>query len=356
MRVLISGGGTGGHIFPALAVAQALSELDPGGEVLYVGRRGGMEEGIVPDHGLRLEGLDIRGIQPEMWKNWRLPYQLPGSVARAWSLIRRFDPAVVFGTGGYVVGAVGAAALLARRPLFLMVPDAYPGRAIRALGRRSETVFSAFETTAGWLPRAHVELSGTPLRKEFWHLPERRIDGLTRLLVFGGSQGAHRLNVAVEEALKELMTLPGLHVHHISGKHDHDQLVAFRNALPEDTGVRYQLEDFNDNMLEAYQAADLVLARAGGSVAELTAVGLPMILVPGAFAGGHQRANAEPLVRAGAAIEVPDDELSGVRLTSEIKRLYSDPARLQAMARASRAEGRPRAALRIAEAILSGAR
>lgn len=315
-----------------------------------------MEESIVPEHGLRIEGLDIRGIQPELWKNWRLPYQLPASVARAWSLIRKFDPAVVFGTGGYVVGAVGAAALLARKPLFLMVPDAYPGRTIRVLGPRARTVFSAFDTTAGWLPRARVQLSGTPLRREFWDLPERRVGGLTRLLVFGGSQGAHRLNTAVEESIKQLMDLPGLQVHHISGKNDHEQLVAFRRALPPASQARYELEAFNDNMIDAYRAADLVVARAGGSVAELTAAGLPMILVPGAFAGGHQRANAEPLVRVGAAIEVPDEELSGVRLAAEVRRLAADPGRLQKMAGASRSQGRPRAALAIAHAILESVR
>jgi len=315
-----------------------------------------MEEGIVPDHGLPMTVLDLTGIQPEIWKNWRLPYQLPASVARAWSTIRRFDPAVVFGTGGYVVGAVGAAALLARRPLFLMVPDAYPGRAIRALGPRARAVFSAFETTSGWLPRAHVVLSGTPLRREFWNLPERRVERLTRLLVFGGSQGARRLNTAVEEALKDLMELPGLRIHHISGSSDHQQLAAFRSALSPDIQARYRLEAFNDNMIQAYQSADLVVARAGGSVAELTAVGLPMILVPGAFAGGHQRHNAEPLVRSGAAVVVPDEEFSGVRLASEVRRLAGEPARMQAMADASRAQGRPRAALAIARTMLEWAR
>ena len=306
----------------------------------------------MPDHGLRLEGLDITGIQPEMWKNWRLPYQLPASVARAWRTIRRFDPAVVFGTGGYVVGAVGAAALVARKPLFLMVPDAYPGRTIRALGPRAKTVFSAFESTAGWLPRARVVRSGTPLRREYWSLPERRVEQLTRLLVFGGSQGARRLNTAVEEALKDLMELPGLSVHHISGTTDHAQLEAFRTALSPGVQARYRLEAFNDKMVEAYQSADLVVARAGGSVAELTAVGLPMILVPGAFAGGHQRHNAEPLERAGAAVVVPDQEFSGVRLAGEVRRLAGAPARLQAMARASQALGRPRAALAIARTLL----
>jgi UDP-N-acetylglucosamine--N-acetylmuramyl-(pentapeptide) pyrophosphoryl-undecaprenol N-acetylglucosamine transferase len=315
-----------------------------------------MEEDIVPSHGVPMEGIDIRGIQPELWKNWRLLYQLPTAVARARSLIRRFNPGVVFGTGGYVVGAVGAAAILDRRPLYLMVPDAYPGRSIRALGPRARTVFSNFEATAGFLPRARVRVTGTPLRKEFWNLPERPVTELRRILVFGGSQGARRLNRAVEEALKDLMELPGISVHHISGATDHEQLDLFRRALPPEVQARYELEAFNDNMVEALQQADLVIARAGGSVAELTAIGLPMILVPGPFAGGHQRMNAAPLVAAGAAIVVPDEECSGVRLATEIRRLAAEPSRLAAMAAASRAQGKPRAAISIAQELLEVAR
>jgi UDP-N-acetylglucosamine--N-acetylmuramyl-(pentapeptide) pyrophosphoryl-undecaprenol N-acetylglucosamine transferase len=314
-----------------------------------------MEEGIVPAHGVPLEGIDISGIQPEMWKNWRLAYQLPAAVARARSLIRRFNPGIVFGTGGYVVGAVGAGAILDRRPLYLMVPDAYPGRTIRALAPRAKAVFSAFEATTRFLPRARVRLTGTPLRKEFWNLPERQVTGLRRILVFGGSQGARRLNRAVEEAIKDLMELPGISIHHISGETEYEQLDLFRQALPAEVGARYQLEAFNDSMIDAYQASDLVIARAGGSVAELTAVGLPMILVPGPFAGGHQRFNAEPLAEAGAAIVVPDEEFSGARLAAEIRRLAADSSRLSAMAGASRALGRPRAALAVAQELLEAA-
>ncbi|GAC1585063.1 MAG: undecaprenyldiphospho-muramoylpentapeptide beta-N-acetylglucosaminyltransferase [Candidatus Dormibacteria bacterium] len=312
-----------------------------------------MEEEIVPAHGLALETLTIRGIQPEPWKNWRLPYQLPASIARAAGIIRRFDPAVVFGTGGYVVGAVGAAALLRRRPLFVMVPDAYPGKTIRALSRPARRVFAAFETTAGFLPGAHVEVSGTPLRREFWDLPVRPRNVLQRVLVFGGSQGAHRLNRAVEESLKSLMEIPGLSIHHVSGRADHADLQAFRSALPEEVQGRYRVEAFEQDMVSRLQEADLVIGRAGGSVAEMTAVGVPMLLVPGPFAGGHQRFNAEPLAAAGAAVWVPDDEFSGVRLAAEVGRIAAEPGRLEAMARASRAVGRPGAALDIARALLA---
>ena len=309
----------------------------------------------MPSHGLDLETISIRGIQPEPWKNWRLPYQLPAAVARATRVIRRFDPAVVFGTGGYVVGAVGLASVLTGRPLFLQVPDAYPGKTIRALSGRARTVFAAFDATRGFLPRAQVEVSGTPLRREFWDLPERPRHELRRLLVFGGSQGARRLNRAVEESLKALMELPGLSIHHVTGQADHADLAAFHDA-PAEIQARYRVEAFEGDMVGRLQEADLVIGRAGGSaMAEMTAVGVPMILVPGPFAGGHQRLNAEPLADAGAAVVVPDEEFSGVRLAAEVNRIAAEPGRLAEMAVASRAQGKPRAALTIAQALLEAA-
>jgi UDP-N-acetylglucosamine--N-acetylmuramyl-(pentapeptide) pyrophosphoryl-undecaprenol N-acetylglucosamine transferase len=315
-----------------------------------------MEERIVPEHGLALETVALGGIQPEVWKNWRLPYQIPAAVARAAGIIGRFDPDLVFGTGGYVVGAVGAAAVIRRKPLYLQVPDAYPGRTIRALARRARTVFAAFDSTAAFLPGAHVEVTGTPLREELWEPPERPRQQLRTVLVFGGSQGARRLNLAVEEALRSLMEIPGLRLHHICGAVAFEQLGRFRNALPEPVRARYTLEAFSAEMAGLLAEADLVVARAGGSaVAEMTAVGVPMILVPYPFAGGHQRFNAEPAVSAGAAVLVPDAELSGVRLATEVQRLAAHPDRLASMAAASRGLGCPGAARAVARALLEAA-
>lgn len=363
MRVLISGGGTGGHIFPALAVAQALAEIQPAADILYVGRRGGMEEQIVAGAGYRAEMIGIRGIQDEWYRNVPLLYSLPAAIARASGLIRRFQPQVVFGSGGYVVGAVGAAALLHRRPLVLQVPDAVPGRAIRRLSGRAFAVCSAFGETAQHLPGARVVLTGNPLRPEFVRrarelraAPPRDVDRLRRLVVFGGSQGANRLNTAVAEALKDLLELPDLTVHHICGDLDFDQLHAMRIGLPSELGARYTVERFTAVMDQVLSGADLVLARAGGSIAELTALGLPMILVPYPYAGGHQRSNAEPLVAAGAAVLVPDAELSGIRLLREVNRLAGDPQLLTAMARNSLGLGRPDAAHDVARLVVEAAK
>lgn len=365
MRVLISGGGTGGHIFPALAVARALTQRVPDIELLYIGRRGGMEEEIVPGLGLPLETLAIRGVQDDGWRNLPLLYAIPAAVLRATSLVRRFAPDVVFGTGGYVVGPVGAAASLVRRPLVLQLPDAVPGRTIRLLSRRARAVCVAFDASAARLPGANVVVTGTPLRPEFEAAAQKRRSGrqpqglsLRRLAVIGGSQGARRINTALEEALKGLLELPGLTIHHVSGQLDYERLHAMRSGLSAEARERYTLEAFTPSLDTVLAGADLVISRAGGStVAELTALGLPMVLVPYPHAGGHQRFNAEPAVRGGAAAVVPDEELSGVRLLSEVKRLSGEPgaARLRSMAAASLALGRPDAAERVADVVLDAA-
>jgi len=203
VRVLISGGGTGGHIFPALAAAQALSDLDPGGEVLYVGRRGGIEEEIVSGQSLNMETLPMRGVQEEMWRNLPLVYALPASITRARRIIARFRPDAVLGTGGYVTAPVGVAALVRRVPLFLQEQNAVPGRTTRTLASRARTVATAYEDTAKRLPKARAVWTGTPVRPEF-RAVGHSIDGLSRLVVVGGSQGAHRINLAVAESLKAL--------------------------------------------------------------------------------------------------------------------------------------------------------
>jgi len=322
-----------------------------------------MEEQIVPEAGFTLETLAIRGVQDEPWRNLPLLYAVPAAVQRAATLLRRFQPDVVFGTGGYVVGPVGAAAVLLRRPLVLQLPDAVPGRTVRLLGRRASAVCVAFPESAARLRGARVEVTGTPLREEFAQAAAARAGGratgvLRRLVVIGGSQGARRLNLAVEEAIKQLLEFPGLTVHHLSGTLDHERLSAMRSGLPDELQARYVLEAFNPRPWNVLAGADLVLSRAGGSaVAELTALGLPMILVPYPYAGGHQRFNAEPAARAGAAVIVPDAELSGVRLLSEVARLAGErgAGSLEAMARASRSLGRPDAAERVAGIVLEAA-
>jgi UDP-N-acetylglucosamine--N-acetylmuramyl-(pentapeptide) pyrophosphoryl-undecaprenol N-acetylglucosamine transferase len=321
-----------------------------------------MEERIVVEGGIDLETIGIRGLQPGMWRNLPMAYSLPAAIARATSLMRRFRPDVVFGTGGYVVGPVGVAAGLLRRPLVLQLPDAIPGRTMRLLAPRAKTVCVAFESSRTRL-RGRTELTGTPLRPGFAAAGRARRadprpwpDSPRRVVVFGGSQGAHRLNTAVAEGLKDLLESPELEVHHVGGEVDYHQLRAMRSGLPPDMSRRYTPEAFSDDMENVMVSADLVIGRAGGSaIAEMTAVGVPMILVPYPYARGHQRFNTEPAERAGAAVVVPDEEFSGVRLVDEVRRLGATPGRLARMAQASLAIGRPDAAAAVARLVVEAA-
>jgi UDP-N-acetylglucosamine--N-acetylmuramyl-(pentapeptide) pyrophosphoryl-undecaprenol N-acetylglucosamine transferase len=321
-----------------------------------------MEERIVPGAGIELETIKVRGLHEEMWRNLPLAVAVPAAVARASGIVGRFKPDAVFGTGGYVVGPVGMAASLRRKPLVLQLPDAVPGRTIRLLAPRAETVCVAFESSIARL-KGNARVTGTPLRPEFAAIGRARRESprkwpLTprRLVVFGGSQGAHRLNTAVAEGLKALLEDPGLTVHHVCGEKDREQLRAMRTGLPPAWQARYVVEAFSDEMAGLMESADLVVARAGGSaIAEATAVGVPMVLVPYPYAGDHQRFNAEPVEQAGAAVVVPDGEFSGIRLVQEVRRLGAEPGRLARMASASLAFGRPGAALDVARTVLQAA-
>lgn len=316
----------------------------------------------MPAAGLDLETIKVRGLQDEPWRNLPLAVAVPAAVARASAIIGRFKPDAVFGTGGYVVGPVGVAARLRRTPLVLQLPDAVPGRTIRVLAPGATAVCVAFDSSVARL-KARAVLTGTPLRPEFAALGRARRahprpwpEAPRRLVVFGGSQGAHRLNTAVAEGLKTLLEEPGLSVHHVCGEGDHEPLHAMRAGLPAEWRDRYLVEAFNDDMAGLMESADLVVARAGGSaIAEMTAVGVPMVLVPYPYAGDHQRFNAEPAERAGAAVVVPDSEFSGVRLVGEVRRLGAEPGRLPRMVAASLALGRPDAALEVARVVLDAA-
>ena len=317
----------------------------------------------MPQHGVAMQPIAMRGVQEEMWRNLPLAYALPASIVQASRTIGAFRPDAVLGTGGYITAPVGLAALLRRLPLVLQEQNAVPGRTTRTLARRARVVATAFAVTATHLRGVRTVHTGTPLREEFAEAGRRvrqapAAEGrqLRRVVVMGGSQGAHRINRAVAEAIKSLLELPGLTVHHVCGKLDIGDLAAMRAGLDAGARERYVVEDFNERMLDVLVDADLVLSRAGGSaLAELTALGIPLILVPYPFAGGHQRFNAEPVARAGAAVVIPDEELSGVRLIAEVTRFAREPRLLQEMRRASLECGRPDAARAVAQLVLEAA-
>lgn len=393
VRVLICGGGTGGHIYPALQVSQSLfavlnegtrplvrevPALDQGGDpealrsasdltLLYVGADSELDRRIVGDAGVPFIGLDVGGIRGKRLVTAAINL-LRHAVAlpRALALVRRFRPDVVLVAGGYVCVPVALAAWLLRVPLVVMTVDIVPGWAISFTCRLGTVVTAAFPEALAHLPRplgggGRMVLAGYPLRTEFRSVnrPEARASlGLgvdePLLVVFGGSQGARRINFALQEALPTL--LPEVRIVHVTGRRDAESLAVARQALPDHLSDRYTQYPYLDavEMARVLAAADVAVCRSGaGAIAELAAVGLPAVLVPGEFS--HQDLNAHYMAEQGAAITVPDAALDADTLAQAVLGLLHDRCRLAAMVEASRALARPDAADRIARVVLTTA-
>jgi len=337
MRLLIAGGGTGGHLYPALAVARAFRADEPSGAVLLVGRKGGPEERLVPAAGFELETVRVRGLDRDApWKNLALPALAPLALRAALRIVDRFRPDVVLGMGGYVMAPAVAAARIRRLPYVLHEKDVRPGLATRYFAANAAAVCTTLPGTESRLRGVRVVMTGVPLREGF----QRRTPDVPprRLLVTGGSQGARRLNQAVWSALDGLCQRFE-EVVHVTGQQGADE-------LPQHARDRYRGIAFTDDMAALMARADLIVSRAGvGTIAEAAAVGLPMVLVPGTFGGGHQEENAAAMVSAGAAVRIADDELDGDSLLRTIDGLEAD--RIRAMAKASAAAGRHDAAQRV---------
>src|SRR5436190_284612 len=337
MRLLIAGGGTGGHLYPALAVARAFRAEGPNGAVLIVGRAGGPEERLVPEAGFDLQTVRVRGLDRDSpWKNVALPVLIPLALRSALRIVDRFRPDVVLGMGGYVMAPAVAAARMRRIPYVLHEKDVRPGLATRYFAGGAAAVCTTLPGTEKRLSNSNVVQTGVPLREGF----ARRTPAVPprRLLITGGSQGARRLNDATWSALAELCG--GFEeVIHVAGEQG-------KEGVAQHTRERYTGMAFADDMAALMARADLIVSRAGvGTIAEATAVGLPMVLVPGKFGGGHQEENAEAMVAAGTAIRISDDAITGDSLLRALDGL--DGERLRAMARASAAAGRRDAAQRV---------
>lgn len=353
MRYLVSGGGTGGHVYPALAVARALRDAQPDLELSYVGGVRGMERRIVGDllpyHRLVVRSLRSAGRDVHLVLD---PLRLGASVPQAWALLARLRPQVVFTTGGYLGIPLVMAARARGIPSLVWEGNVIPGRATRAVGRLATRVAVSFPPTLAAFPGKSF-VSGTPIRSfEGISRPSARADlGVAPddrlLLVFGGSQAVARLTSALLGALPKL--LPDWRVLHLAGEAGMQQAQDARDALAEPMRDRYRPVPFlTDEMAEALVAADLVLGRAGSSTcAEVAAVGVASILVPYPYAGAHQRANAAWLADGHAAVVVPDAQLDAERLLAEATALRDEATRLR-QADAARALGRPDAAAAIA--------
>jgi UDP-N-acetylglucosamine--N-acetylmuramyl-(pentapeptide) pyrophosphoryl-undecaprenol N-acetylglucosamine transferase len=350
---VITGGGTGGHVFPALAVARVLRER--GARLLFIGTREGMESQLVPEAGFEIEFLRIGGLnRVGLRRQLQTALQLPWSLARAWRLLGQFQPQAVFSTGGYVAGPVMVAALARRIPLIVMEPNGIPGLANRRVGGRVYRALLGFESASKWFPAGKSEITGLPVRPEFFEVQPKRSGPFT-VLITGGSRGARTLNRA-SRASWSLIREAGAPVRivHQTGAAEYDALASeFRNA-----GVAGEVVPFIRNMAEAFANADLVIGRAGaGAVNEIAAAGMPTVLVPLPFAADdHQRSNAESFVEAGAARMVLDRDMNGRRLFEEIEKLRQNPGELHEMRQRVRQFAKARAAERAAEVLEQAAR
>jgi UDP-N-acetylglucosamine--N-acetylmuramyl-(pentapeptide) pyrophosphoryl-undecaprenol N-acetylglucosamine transferase len=348
----MAGGGTGGHVIPALAVARELRSR--GHNVSFVGTDRGLEAKLVPKEGFRLERIEIGALNRVSFSQKLFTLaRLPFTTLRCGSMIR--SASAVFSMGGYVAGPPVMAALLGRVPVVVMEPNAVPGFTNRVIGRFVSRALLSFPETARYFPRSRTELTGLPVREEFFRIAPKPRGAVLQVLITGGSQGSRTLNRAVREswALFRKSGFP-VRIVHQSGAAEFD---ALRESFAQ-MKVEGEVVPFITDMPAAFAAADLVVSRSGaGAVSEVAAAGKPSILVPFPFAADdHQTRNAEAMERGGAARLVRDEEMNGDKLVSLVLELVKAPKTLEAMAAAARQFAHPGAARKAADTLEQVAR
>lgn len=354
----MAGGGTGGHLFPALALAAEFGKRGEGIEITFAGARGGLEERVVPRHGYPLILFDVEGIKRRTGlKRVSAVFRAFGATLKAVRILKELRPDGVIGSGSYSSAPVVMAARMLGIKTAIMEQNAMPGLTNRILGKVVKRIYIAFPEARAYFPSARTLLTGNPVRMEIIEKIKDRAVGIRdrddrfTVLVFGGSQGATAINAAFLDAAEFLTDVwPNLRVIHQTGEEGYESaLAAYKRKR-----LKVDLYKFIDDMAGAYFSSDLAVCRAGAtSIAELTAFGLAMILVPYPFAADdHQSVNARSLTRAGAAVTIRQDKLTGRSLADAVRRFYEDRAELKRTSANSRALGRPGAAGAIAEDFL----
>ena len=346
MTIVIAAGGTGGHLYPAVALAREFLRHDPTTKVLFVGTARGLESHVLAHEGFDLALISAKPVMGKgLWGAMTGLCALPVSLWQCLKILRTRRTDLVIGVGGYTSPMMLLAAALTGVTRVILEPNANPGMANKAVGPFAQRVFLAFESAADSFNRSKVRVVGTPIRKAFLDgvQQSKEKSGSFHLLIFGGSQGAKAINTAVMEGLAELMRqLPHLTVTHQTGESDHARVAeAYRRA-----GIKSQVVPFLYDMPAALRQADLVVARAGAmTVAELTACGKPAILIPLPSAiYDHQTRNAKVMEAAGAAVVLPQSALTGPLLVRTVTSILGDPERVQVMGAAGLAMRRTDAA------------
>lgn len=350
--LLFAGGGTGGHVFPMIAVAEAVRALAPEVRAVFVGTARGLEARAVPERGYELELMQILPLRGGGAGGFlRGAWRAAGSLPEARGLVQRLRPAAILSVGGYAAGPVALAGWSLGVPLALLEPNSVMGLANRLVAPLARRGYVAFEAAERHFRRGRVQRVGVPLRPGFAPVPYALPAGALKLLVLGGSQGAKALNEAVPRAVARLGT--AVEVVHQCGPAHAAAVTALYNELG--LAERARVIPFIDDMPAALAASELVIGRAGaGALSEICAVGRPSLLVPYPFAADdHQRVNAEALAGEGAAVCVRNSDATPERLAAEVEKLAADRAQLVRMAERAREFGRPEAAQRIALDLLS---
>jgi len=344
---VMAGGGTGGHVMPALAVARELRAR--GHAVRFIGTRRGLEARLAPAEGFPIEWIEIGGLmRVGLRKTLVTLGELPFSIWAVSRMLDRERPAAVFSTGGFVAGPVLLAALGKRIPIVIMEPNAIPGFTHRKLARFVSRALVSFPETARWFPDSVTEVTGLPVREEFFTIPPKPRGARLTVLITGGSQGSRTLNRAVKESWP-LWDKSAVRLIHQTGPSAYEALAPeFRES-----GIEGEMAPFVADMPAAFASADVVVSRAGMStVSELAAAGKPSLLVPlPTAADQHQLRNAEAMEKIGAARVVLDAELTGARLVEEVSRLARTPGLLEKMGEAARSFAKPGAARRAADVL-----
>lgn len=355
LRVIIAGGGTGGHLFPGLALAEEMIGRKRQAEVLFVGTARGLESRIVENLGFRLALIDIGGIVGKgIIGSLANILRIPRSLIQSRRIIRSFRPSLAIGVGGYASGPVLIMARLAGIKTAVAEQNAVPGVTNRLLGHFVDRIFLTYPETADWFPRARTSIPGNPVRRGlFSRRPEGEVTPKKRftLLVFGGSQGATAINDAFLASLPRLReAIADLAIIHQTGREDLDYI----RGQYQQRGIEAEVHGFIMEMGEAYRRADLVVCRAGAtSLAELTVLGKAAILIPYPHAAhDHQTKNAQALAARGAAVVIPESELNATGLARTIMELYERPERLVRMRESSLALGRAGAAAAVVDDCL----
>ncbi|XXF76455.1 undecaprenyldiphospho-muramoylpentapeptide beta-N-acetylglucosaminyltransferase [Myxococcaceae bacterium GXIMD 01537] len=355
MKVLIAGGGTGGHLFPGIALAEEVVTRHHANEVVFVGTDRGLEARVVPKEGYPLEIIRAQGLKGKRLAALLLGlfYYLPLGFIESFRILARHRPDVVVGVGGYASGPVVMAAWLMGIPTAIQEQNALPGLTNRILGKVVRVVFTSFDEAKRFFPERKVHLIGNPIRRKLMdnylrsHVAHERFN----VLVFGGSLGAKGLNSRVVEALASLEDLKEqIHFVHQTGKAD---LETVRQGYAQ-RGFMADVVEFIDDMSAAYARADLVVCRAGATtLAELTVCKKASVLVPFPFAtDNHQEVNARALVDAGAALMFRESELTGPKLAEQLRALKGDPQKLKQMEKRAGLLGRPEASKELADVLV----